>query len=118
MKIQTTPQKNILFEFTMKVLANESTKLSDGLKGAYVTCYASALDYQSAVKNGIQAITQEGFSFEDIQGDVREIPTEYWSDYVKSVWPEYSDQMPSSEQLLTIVEYSQVFFAPFIGFSK
>ncbi|MBD8656675.1 hypothetical protein IFT68_13715 [Oxalobacteraceae sp. CFBP 13730] len=51
---------NNLYEFTMKVLPGESMEMPDGLKGAYVACYVAALDYQAALKKGVQAIMQNG----------------------------------------------------------
>jgi hypothetical protein len=109
---------NNLYEFTMKVLPSESVVMPDGLKGAYVACYAAALDYQAALKKGVQAIAQMGYKFDEIKSDVREIPQDSWTAYIASVWPEYADQMPSAEQLSTVVEDGQVFFGPFIGFSS
>lgn len=109
---------NNLYEFTMKVLPSESTEMPDGLKGAYVACYASALDYQTALKKGVQAIAQMGYRFDNLKNGVREIPLNSWTAYVDSVWPEYADQMPSAEQLLAVVKDGQVFFGPFVGFSS
>lgn len=109
---------NTLYEFTIKVLPGESTKLPNGLKGAYVACYAAAPDYQSALKKGVLAIAQMGYKFEDIRNGVREIPVESWNSYLEKVWPEYTDQMPSIEELPEVVNSGQVFFGPFIGFSS
>jgi hypothetical protein len=109
---------NNLYEFTMKVLRTESTEMPDGLKGAYVACYAAALDYQAALKKGVEAIAQMGYKFDDLKNGVREVPLNSWTDYVESVWPEYADQMPSAEQISAIVDDGQVFFGPFIGFSS
>jgi len=108
---------NNLYEFTMKVLPGESMEMPDGLKGAYVACYVAALDYQAALKKGVQAIMQMGYKFDDIKNGVREVPLDSWAAYIESVWPEYADQMPSTEQLPAVVEDGQVFFGPFIGFS-
>lgn len=108
---------NGLYEFTMKILPGDAG-MPDGLTGAYVVCYAGAPDYQAALKNGVVAITQMGYRFDDIQNGVREVSLDSWGAYVEEVWPEYLDQMPSAVELPEVVEEGQVFFGPFVGFSE
>lgn len=107
---------NQLYEFTMKVSRGEGCDLPIEMRGAYVPCYASAADYQAAVKKGVMAVTGMHYVFEDIQGEVREIPFDVWSEYVGKTWPEFLDHLPSQEEVLDVVKKGEVFFGPFAGF--
>lgn len=102
----------------MRILAGDMKEMPDGLVGAYVTCYAAASDYQTAVKKGVAAITQMGYRFENLRNGVREIPPASWDDYLNKVWPEYVDQMPSALEVLDVVNTGRVFFGPFVGFAS
>jgi hypothetical protein len=107
---------NQLYEFTMKVTRGEGCDLPEGIQGALVPTYVGASDFQSAVKKGVAEIRGRHFVFDDIQGQVREIPIHRWEEYVAQVWPEFASALPSKEQLPSLVENGLVFFGPFGGF--
>lgn len=109
---------NQLYEFTMKVLRGDGCELPESMRGAFVPCYASAPDYQAALKKGVVAIAELNYVFDDIKGEVREIPVAAWSGYVAKVWPEFLDRFPTQEQLPSMVEQGVVFFGPFAAFQN
>jgi hypothetical protein len=105
-----------LYEFTLKVLRGQGCDLPDDMQGAYVPCYAGAPDYQSALRKGVTALNGMRYVFDDVFGEVREIPLHSWADYVAKVWPEFTDRLPSQEELPGLVEKGEIFFGPFAGF--
>lgn len=107
---------NQLYEFTMKVSRGEGCDMPEGMRGAHVPCYAAAADYQAAVRKGVTAITGMHYVFEDLQGDVREIPASSWSEYVSKVWPEAAAHLPVQGDLPGLIDQGVVFFGPFAGF--
>jgi hypothetical protein len=109
---------NQLYEFTMRVSRGDGCELPEGMQGAYVPCYAGASDYQTALKKGVAAIAHMHFAFNDIKGDVREIPVVTWAGYVAKVWPEFAGRFPTQEQLPSLVEQGAVFFGPFAAFKS
>lgn len=108
--------ENKLYEFNLKVLAQEGSDLPDGKQGAYVPCYVFADDYQEALKKAVFALAKEHLLLEAIQGGVRELPIDSWDDYLKSVWPDFLDRFPAKNDLPTLSKGSAVFFGPFAVF--
>lgn len=100
----------------MKIVRGDGCDMPEGMQGALVPTYVGASDYQAAVKRGVDAIKSRHYVFEDIQGQVREIPTDRWEEYVAQVWPEFASELPSKEQLPSLVEDGAVFFGPFGGY--
>ena len=102
----------------MRVLRGQGSDLPEGVQGAFVPCYASAPDPQAALKKGVIAVKAMHCLFDDIRGDVREIPLSAWSAYVAKVWPDFSDHFPSQADLPELVEKGVVFFGPFATFKS
>jgi hypothetical protein len=93
--------------------------MPNGMSGAIAVTFAAAEDFQAAVRKGVAALQQDGFTFEDIESErVRQIPVGAWQKYVEHVWPELSDRLPSPEQVNGIVERGEVFFGPFLGYEQ
>ena len=100
----------------MKVKRGGGCDMPDGVDQALVPTYVAASDHQAAVKKGVAAIRDMHYVFDDLQGQVRELPVNQWEEYIARVWPEFASYFPSKEQLLSIVEEGAVFFGPFGGF--
>jgi len=107
---------NQLYEFTIKVTRGDGCDLPKNMAGAYVPCYVGAPNFQVAVQRGVAAITGLHYLFQDIQGQVREIPFASWTEYIAKVWPDFPDHFPSQGELPSLVERGTVFFGPFAGF--
>ncbi|WP_374339243.1 hypothetical protein [Methyloversatilis sp.] len=111
--------ENKLYEFTVRVLrGGNNCDLPSGMLGAYVPCYVSATDHESALKKGVVAVKSMDFIFDDIRGDVREIPLASWADYIHGVWPDFSEHFPAQDELPELVGKGVVFFGPFATFQK
>jgi hypothetical protein len=100
----------------MKVKRGAGCDMPEGMEGALVPTYVGASDFQAAVKKGVAAIRGMHYVFEDIKGQVRELPVDRWEEYVAQVWPEFASRFPSKEQIPGLVQEGAVFFGPFGGF--
>ena len=107
---------NKLYEFTLKVRPSQHSDQPFKLQGAYVTCYASAADYQTAIKNAVVELSSRNFNFEDLINNVNEINPLHWDRHIKKTWPEYVDDFPSTENMIKMMNGNGVVFGPFIGF--
>ena len=87
-----------------------------GTRGAYVTCYACAPDPLLGIRRGIAAVRALQYVFEDLLGNVREIPLANWTEYIQRVWPEFVEHFPGQEVLPGLVIEGAVFFGPFSEF--
>lgn len=108
--------KNNLYEFTLKILPRDGCDLPSDMHGAFAPCYASASDYQTAVKKGVAAIASMHYTFDNLNGNIREIPIENWTTYVQNIWPEFVDSFPSQDNISSLVDEGAVFFGPIVGF--
>ena len=114
--MEETDLENRLFEFTMRVLRGDGSELPEDVRGAYVPCYASAPDYRAALKKGALAANAMHNRFDDVRGEVREIPLATWGAYVAQVWPDFSGHFPSQDELPGLVANGIVFFGPIATF--
>ena len=103
---------NQLYELPLRVMGTGEV---NG-RGADVACYASAADYQSALKAGVAALAALGWRFENVTGPVRDIPAGSWDSYVASVWPEHAAHLPDQGQINARIAAGDVFFGPFLTF--
>jgi hypothetical protein len=56
------------------------------------------------------------FAFDELASAASEIRIETWDRYIAQVWPEFADQLPSKDELPSLVEEGAVFFGPFAAF--
>jgi hypothetical protein len=110
--------QNKLYEFTIKVSPGEGCSFPKNMDAAYVNCYSPALDHERAMKNGVIAIKQDNYIFEDIINNAREIPVEHWDEYIKETWPDFVGYLPEFEDVRMCVRKGMVFFSPFVGFKE
>jgi hypothetical protein len=109
---------NQLYEFTMKVARGDKCDMPESMHAALVPTYVGAADYQDAIRKGVEAIRNLHYLFDNVHGQVREIPVDRWEEYVAKVWPEFITHFPSKEQLPALIEKGVVFFGPFSGFKE
>ena len=86
------------------------------LIGAFVICYAPADNHLDALKDSVSKLTDEGYMFEDMHGEIRELDPSRWRDYVASTWNELADHFPTQDELLRRVEAGEIFYGPFCGY--
>ena len=110
--------QNKLYEFTIKVSFKSEHDLSESINSAYVNCYSSDLDHEAAIRKGVLAINEDGYIFEDIINDVREISSENWNAYITKTWPEFVVHLPNEQQIKDCLKNGMVFFSPFMGFKE
>ncbi len=111
-------EPNFLYVFTVKVGRGEGAEMPAGVAGAVVAVYAAAPDPDTAVRNGIAALGGMKFIFQEIQGDVGQLPIEYWDAYIEKVWPDFPERFPKSDELPGLLQSRAVFFGPFAAFTN
>ncbi|HEX5262161.1 MAG TPA: hypothetical protein VFW13_01460, partial [Phenylobacterium sp.] len=89
---------NNLYLAGIKVLRGTNQEPAE-LIGTVATCFAAGPDYQTAVRAGVAALRERGFQFADLVGEVKQVPTDRWGEYVATVWPEAADALPSEDDL-------------------
>lgn len=107
---------NQLYEFNLKTRRTDGSSLPNDIVGAYVPTYVGAPDHETALRNAVTKLAGIGLTFEGLEGKVRELPIERWSDYVASVWPDVSEGLPGPIELPGLVAEGAVFFGPFAAF--
>lgn len=107
---------NRLYLAGVKVLRGTNQDLPPGLSGAVACCFATGADHEDALRAGVSALVQMGFEVSEVVGDVTELRTDRWDEYVAQVWPEAAHALPTQAELGEILESGGVFFGPFAGF--
>lgn len=83
------------------------------MAGAYVSCYATADNYEYAVEKCLSALGADGMRVEEILEPVNSMSTADWSRHVAEQWPSQADQMPSQQEFETAVKGGNVVYGPF-----
>lgn len=108
---------NFLYEVPVRVLNREGCGLPSEFAGAVIACYVAAPDHLSAVKRAKLGVEKLNYAFDDLASDqVRELNVNKWDDYVRQVWPEDADQLPTQDELPELIGRGVVFLGPAVGF--
>jgi hypothetical protein len=106
---------NCLFECHVKVRHGKNVAMPSHVLGAFVTCFAAAPDYQSALKNAVSVLASQGYIFEDVMdGKVSQLDPSTWDDYVARTWPECPRHFPLQSDMKRFIKSGGVFFGPFV----
>ena len=111
-------EKNHLYEISVSVKRGPSCPMLPNFIGAYVTCYVSAPDYRSAAECLVLKLKDEGYIFENIQGQIYELDPSKWQEYVDEKWSEFKDHFPTQEEIDHKVESGEIFYSPFMGYES
>ena len=109
-------QKNHLYEIPVNVRGGPGCHMPANFIGAYVVCYASAADHLEALKNSVLKLKNDGYIFENIQGEIHELDPLKWQEYVREKWNEFKDRLPTQDEILLKVEAGEIFCGPFAGY--
>jgi hypothetical protein len=106
---------NCLFECHVKVRRGQNAAMPPHLLGAFVTCFAAAPDFQSALKLAVAKLATQGYIFEDVMdGKVTQLDSSMWDDYVARTWPECPTHFPPQSDMKRFMKAGGVFFGPFV----
>ena len=86
------------------------------LIGALVVCYATGKDHLTALRDAVSKLKDDGYLFQDMHGQIRELDPSRWRDYVAGQWSEFSTHFPTQEELLRRVETGEIFYGPFCSY--
>jgi hypothetical protein len=114
-KPKPAPRTTGFFGATMKVQRGTNTKLATAAIGAYVTAYARAESTEIAVDLIQEKLAQMGFESPELRGPVISFNVEYWAAYIDQSWPEFAENLPSQQEVLSI-SGPRVFMGAVAGF--
>lgn len=108
---------NALYEVQVRVLNRDGCGLPSDFAGAVIACYVAATDPLNAVNRAKIAVERLNYGYDDLASDqVRELDISGWEKYIQAAWPEAVDELPTQEELPSLVERGVVFLGPAVGF--
>ena len=112
------PQNLVAARVPLNIGRGSNTEMPPELLGAYVDVFVASVDYQSAAHIAVKAITQRGYEFINVFGQILQIEPEKWDSYVVQRWPLLVDEFPSQEQMLNGLSSGFIFFGLFAGYDS
>jgi hypothetical protein len=111
---------NSLFECPIVVSRGSNKEMPKEWKGAVLSYYVAAPDYESALFRAANDLKSDGYKFENVYGGkVNQLdPTVWWDQYVMEKWSEYSDHFPSQEDIEVIVLTGGIHKGPALGWEN
>lgn len=111
---------NLLFECPIVVSRGTNIEMPSEWKGAILTYYVAAPDYESALLRAADDLKAEGYKYEEVyEGKVNQLdPTVWWEQYVMEKWSQYSDYFPSQEDIQIIVITGGIHKGPVLGWEN
>jgi len=111
---------NLLFECPIVVSRGTNNEMPKEWKGAILTYFVAAKDYEAALIKAANDLKCEGYKFETVyDGKVNQIdPGVWWDQYVMEKWKEYSSHFPSQEDIEIIVLTGGMHKGPALGWEN
>lgn len=111
---------NLLFECPIVVSSGTNEDMPKEWKGAIISYYVAAPDYEAALNRAANDLKSDGYKFEDVyEGKVIQLdPTVWWDQYVMEKWSEYADDFPSQEDIEVIVITGGIHKGPALGWGN
>lgn len=108
---------NLLFECPIVVSRGTNEQMPKEWKGAILTYFIAAEDYESALFKAANDLKLDGYKFENVyDGKVNQLdPSKWWSECVMDKWSEYSDHFPSQDDIEIIVKTGGIHKGPALG---
>ncbi|WP_100916031.1 hypothetical protein [Pseudoalteromonas spongiae] len=111
---------NLLFECPIVVSRGTNQEMPQEWKGAILSYYVAAPDYESALLRATDDLKSDGYKFENVHdGKVSQLdPAVWWEQYVMEKWTEYSDHFPSQEDIQVLVVTGGIHKGPVLGWEN
>jgi hypothetical protein len=111
---------NLLFECPIVVSRGANEDMPKEWKGAILTYFVAAKDYEAALLKAANDLKSEGYKFENVyDGKVNQLdPRKWWDQYVMEKWKEYSDHFPSQDDIEVIVMTGGMHKGPAFGLGE
>src|SRR5690606_31667552 len=105
---------NLLFECPMVVSRGANEVMPKEWKGAILTYFVAAEDFETALFKAVNDLKLDGYKFENVfDGKVNQLdPSKWWNEYVLERWSEYSDHFPSQNDIEIIVKTGGMYKGP------
>ncbi len=115
-KAKVPEPRNGFFLVGVKVGRGTNADMPAHLAGAVVPAFSAAANHELATKAAVSKLVSQGFEFQDIQGPIKQLDPQQWTDYVRHTWPEFEPHFPNQQEVLAGVSSGAVFFGPFAGY--
>lgn len=111
---------NLLFECPIVVSRGSNQEMPKEWKGAILSYYVAAPDYESALLRAANDLKSDGYRYESVHdGKVSQLdPVVWWEQYVLGKWSEYSDHFPSQEDIQIFVVTGGIHKGPALGWEN
>jgi hypothetical protein len=111
---------NLLFECPIVVSRGSNIEMPKEWKGAVLSYYVAAPDYEAALLRAANDLKSDGYKFENVyDGKVHQLdPAVWWEQYVMEKWSEYSDHFPSQEDIQVLVVTGGICKGPAMGWEN
>ena len=108
---------NLLFECPILVSRGANEEMPKEWKGAILTYFVAAEDYEAALFKAVNDLKSDGYKFENVyDGKVNQLdPSKWWDEYVMEKWSEYADHFPSQNDIEVIVKTGGIHKGPALG---
>lgn len=87
-------------------------------KEALVPIFAGGPDYQSGTRFAVAEMRVLCDEFLDLIAYVQQFDPAGWNRYAAEVWPEFSDELPTQEEVVQGLAAGRVYFGPFIAYTE
>jgi hypothetical protein len=113
-----TAAANKLFAFQLRVSPDKGSDMPANLKGALVICYSAAESVDAGVRQAMQEAADKRLVVDELLPSAQEVDAANWDDYVKAIWPEFRDYLPSAREVQLIARWGGAFFGPFMAYER
>lgn len=90
--------------------------MSQGLGGAYVSCFVKSESYVDATERALKNLAEDGLHPEEILQPINELESSSWDEYLKESWSDYIDNFPNQEGFEQAIEMNQIVYSPFASY--
>ncbi|AUA56389.1 hypothetical protein CVS48_10270 [Achromobacter spanius] len=102
-----------VFIIPLHVTRMEDSVMPVNFSGAYVSCYASGVDYVEATKRVLARLLEDGLHPEEILQPIQQMDVNGWSQHVLEQWPHQAKSLPNQNEFNGLIEQGGVVYGPF-----
>lgn len=107
----------IVFIIPFHVRPLESSIMPSDFSGAYVSCYASGIDYVDAAQKALKRLSDDGLYPIEILEPIHEMNSGNWFEHIKEQWVDHFESMPTQLEFEEAIQNNKVVYGPFGSYS-
>jgi hypothetical protein len=104
-----------LFAIPVHVKAHPGSEMPKDTHGimAYAVCYSAAEDEDAAFRQALDSLAEDHYEFIEMNGEITELDTDFWMEYVAATWPEDRVGFHTIEDITSLQKSGGVLYSPF-----